>query len=148
LIIKQAAVAGKSSIKGGKKLVSCREESGTGKVTLQFADGSSEGDFDMVFGADGIASAVSVACNGGRYDEAAAVALSSGLRISYALTGPDPTFKLRGGKTSKGVFHQWFGDGCYALAASYGGTKGPQHMLAVVYRDSNNEVVCSKTASC
>lgn len=34
----------------------------------------------------------------------------------------------------RGAFHQWFGDSCYALAASYGGNKGIQHMLAVVYR--------------
>jgi hypothetical protein len=36
------------------------------------------------------------------------------------------------------TFDQWLGDGCYALAASYGGLEGVQHMLAVVYRDAAN----------
>jgi hypothetical protein len=47
-------------------------------------------------------------------------------------------------------FHQWFGDGVYALIASYGAglssasdttlppTKAIQHMLAVVYRSSSS----------
>ncbi|KAJ1432805.1 hypothetical protein B484DRAFT_447564 [Ochromonadaceae sp. CCMP2298] len=35
-------------------------------------------------------------------------------------------------------FHQWFGDSVYVLAASYGGSQGPQHMLAVVYKDDQD----------
>ena len=36
------------------------------------------------------------------------------------------------------AFHQWLGDGAYALTGSYGGRHGIQHMLAVVYADAND----------
>jgi 2-polyprenyl-6-methoxyphenol hydroxylase-like FAD-dependent oxidoreductase len=44
------------TIKGGKQCVQAEEDEKKGTVTLTFADGSKEGDFDVVFGADGISS--------------------------------------------------------------------------------------------
>ena len=60
-----------------------------------------------------------------------------GLRITYAVTPPDDSFTLR--PDGKNIFHQWFGNGCYALSASYGGLQGVQHMVALVYRDDREE---------
>jgi hypothetical protein len=72
----------------------------------------------------------------------------------YGVTPPDPDFILRppyykrpvevaaadpnGPEDARGAFHQWFGDSCYVLAASYGGLKGPQHGLFIVYRDDED----------
>ena len=108
----------------------------TGKVALTFSDGSSSPGFDMVFGADGVRSAVASVL----YPKSPVRAGYSGLRVAYGVTPVDKNWKFRD-ISSRGRFNQWFGDGCYALAASYGGVSGIQHMLAVVYRDVNNEVV-------
>ena len=112
------------------------------KIKLNFVDGSSEDDFDIVIGADGVNSAVREACSGNeplipipglepgnRY---------TGIRITFAVTEKDNDFKYRP-TSGKGEFHQWFGDSCYALSASYGGLNGNiQHMLALVRTDEQD----------
>lgn len=45
-------------IKNNKRAISVTEDSKTDKLTVQFADGSKEEDFDLVIGADGISSTV------------------------------------------------------------------------------------------
>jgi len=114
-----------------------REES----FSLAFTDGSCYDNFDMIIGADGVNSVVRSFAN---LDNPLFQGLPSflskgfkaytGIRITYGITGVDNSFKIRpnGGENT---FHQWFGDGCYCLCASYGGLKGIQHMLAFVYRD-------------
>ena len=63
----------------------------------------------------------------------------SGLRIVYAISPLDHEYKFRPRADQRGVFEQYFGNGLYALMATYGSGKGvQQHMLAVVYRDSEN----------
>ena len=142
-------------IKSGKKCTGVTEDDSTGTVCLNFADGSKEEGYDMVFGADGVGSALrqftaykedtlispfiepyfsdmrkksgEEDVGGKRY---------TGLRITYGITPVDNNFALRPG--GENTFHQWFGSGCYALTASYGGLKGIQHMIAVVYRDDRD----------
>ena len=130
------------SIKVNKKAKQIIETDRQGKLNIEFTDGTISEDFDMIIGADGISSVVrnftefgdrSVLCGGlndaNKY---------SGIRISYCVT---PATKNQGSSLRAGniqTFNQWSGDGCNALTASYGGEEGLQHMLAVVYRDSEN----------
>jgi salicylate hydroxylase len=103
------------------------------KVSVRCRDGTAGGDFDVVFGADGVRSVV------GKFVEPETLAESSpytGFRITYCVSGVDDAFLLR--PNGKEEFHQSFGDGCYVLRASYGGLQGVQHMAAVVYRDEND----------
>ena len=119
-------------------------------VGLVFADGSMVTGFDLVVGADGISSAVrdfTASQNapllpipllepGNRY---------TGVRITFATTDADPEFVLRP-KQDRGKFHQWFGDGCYALCASYGGSEGVQHMLSLVRGAKDDDAVYGENA--
>ena len=148
---------------GSKACVAAIENHTTGTVTLQFADGQQEGDFDVVFGADGVGSSLRQYTSGkdrslidpildvyaklsGKAAENERQLASAtnepnphtGLRIMYGVTPEDNDFTLRPG--GKGIFHQWLGNGCYALTASYGGVGGcVQHMVALVYRDGREE---------
>jgi len=144
------------SVKGGKKVSGVIENDVTGTVTLKFEDGTEENDFDAVFGADGAGSVLrqytahkdesiispfiepyfTDAKNKAGKTEKDGYDRYTGLRITYGVTPVDDNFKLRAGGQNK--FHQWFGSGCYALTASYGGLKGIQHMVAVVYRDDRD----------
>ena len=83
-----------------------------GKVKLKFADGSETGDYDMVFGADGLNSKVLPSAE-------SILASYSGIRVVYCVTPPDEGFKFRQ-VSLRGQFSQYFGDGLYALCASYG----------------------------
>jgi len=109
------------------------------KLTLIFADGTEDGDWDMVVGADGLNSVVRSHTSSQNKPILPIPALEpgihyTGIRITFAVTDEDPDFVLRNPE-GRGAFHQWFGDGCYALTASYGGLKGVQHMMALVRRD-------------
>lgn len=157
---------------GKKKLVTIREDVIRRKVSLVFEDGSTDDDYDVVVGADGVNSVVrsyvsspSRALLFGAWKPRETVS-ATGLRIAYCVTPPSSTSsplgtdgssssndddddlkKLR--SDSLNSFHQWFGDGVYALIASYGAglsnssdttlppSKAIQHMLAVVYRSSS-----------
>ena len=145
----------KVHIKAGKKCIGVTENDLTGTVCLNFDDGSKDDGYDVVFGADGVGSSLrqhtaykedtiispyiepyysnmqkksgNIDANGKKY---------TGLRITYGITPVDNSFSLRPG--GENTFHQWFGSGCYALTASYGGLQGIQHMIAVVYRDDRD----------
>lgn len=135
----EAAVEVRTSM----RLASMRTAGVSGKYELSFAGGETEADFDMVFGCDGVASRVRESI----YMHSDAPALSprySGLRVGYAVTASDPSFSLR--PEGRDTFHQWFGDGLYALEASYGGAHGPQHMLALVYRDARDAALGENAA--
>ena len=132
------------------------------KVKLEFSQGRSEfsprdnsnivKEHDLVFCADGIKSiGTEFIINDWKeplfalYDKLSC-GWKSNLRISYGLTSIDDEFLLRraednlsSGTSGQGKFHQYFGDGCYVLCASYGGFKGVQHMLVVVYQSNNND---------
>ena len=164
-------------IVGKKKLVTIREDVVRRKVSLVFEDGSTDEDYDVVVGADGVNSIVR------SYVSSPSKALfdawkpketvsATGLRIAYCVTpstssvgstavaSTSSSSLIDESSTSEGLqrlrsdslnsFHQWFGDGVYALIASYGAglssasdttlppTKAIQHMLAVVYRSSSS----------
>lgn len=144
-------------VKAGKKFVGLIENVSTGTVTLKFDDGSVEDGYDMVFGADGVRSVMrdytefkedsllspfiepyysDAQRKSGMTDSQIRDKRYTGLRITYGITPVDNKFSLRPG--GENTFHQWFGSGCYALTASYGGLKGIQHMIAVVYRDDRD----------
>jgi len=151
-----------------KKLVTIREDVVSRKVSLIFEDGSSDDGYDVVIGADGVNSIVrSYVSPSGKASFSAwksrEAVSATGLRIAYCVTpttcatpssshsvidGHEVLQRLR--SDSLNSFHQWFGDGVYALIASYGAGQSPssvsdnappikviQHMLAVVYRASS-----------
>ena len=127
----------KISVKSQSKVVEISKRQG--KYALVFADGSESEDYDMVFGCDGVNSAVRDYVFSGSPSAQSITALYpkySGIRVGYMITEPDPGFASR--PAGRGAFHQWFGDGVYVMEASYGSTEGPQHMLIVVYRDAND----------
>mmetsp|Transcript_28044 Transcript_28044/g.39938 ORF Transcript_28044/g.39938 Transcript_28044/m.39938 type:complete len:377 (+) Transcript_28044:519-1649(+) len=127
---------------GNKKCIEIMENN-DGKVTLKFADGTYSDKFDLVVGADGISStaiqftsfgAANVLQKRSAKTKKEFRSSYSGIRIAYCITPPDSSLRLNG----REAFHQWLGDGCYALAASYGGIQGLQHMLAIVYTDEKD----------
>ena len=128
------------TVRGGSKCKGLSFSDDGNTVSVLLSDGSVEGGYDMVFGADGINSVVRQHTSSGdqpmvRTPLADPPSLAyTGVRITYAVTPPDDIFSLRPG--GQGAFHQWFGDGCYCLAASYGGLAGIQHMLAFVYDEN------------
>ena len=145
------------AVRGNMKCIGLVESEGTGTVTLKFEDGSEESGFDMVFGADGVSSVlrqftafkddtmlsplIEPYYTNSQIKKGMTAAdmkdkRYTGLRITYGITPVDDNFSLRPG--GQNTFHQWFGSGCYALTASYGGLKGIQHMIAVVYRDDRD----------
>ena len=111
------------------------------KYSLTLKDGSlAASDFDMVFGCDGVNSIVCDFIQAGVKQTSSSITEKmsyspgySGLRVGYVLTKVDKKFALR--PEGRGAFHQWFGDGIYALEASYGSLEGPIHMLAIVFKD-------------
>ncbi len=109
------------------------------KVSLEFDNNEKYGNFDMIFGTDGVNSIVRSFTSHGdqRYftlpKGVNADNMFTGIRITYCISGVDNDFSLRPNGNS--TFNQFFGDGLYVLAASYGGINGIQHMLAIVYYD-------------
>ncbi|CAN0205518.1 unnamed protein product, partial [Ectocarpus fasciculatus] len=115
-----------------RREVTSVEESPSG-ATLRFEDGSAEGPFDLVVGADGIKGAARKAVrsrpgggSGGSDD-----ALYSGIRIQY---GVAPAGQRPEG--SERELHQWFGGDTYGLSATYQGIGDKKfEMVAAVYQD-------------
>ena len=118
----------KSTVQFGKELTQI-ELTSDGSYSLCFADGSSDGSYDLVVGADGIRSKVRrfvVGCD----DEAQ----YSGIRIRFGISpgGSRP-------RNAAGQMRQFFSmDGAYALTGSYGGLQGKIFdMIALTtYEDS------------
>jgi 2-polyprenyl-6-methoxyphenol hydroxylase-like FAD-dependent oxidoreductase len=107
------------------------------KVDIYFDNNQKVTDNDLVIGADGINSHVRqhLKCKlitGREVD----TSNYSDIRIAFCVSSADAT--LRAGDDR--AFHQYMGDGVYALSSSYGGLNGLHHMLAIVYQDSKQSV--------
>ena len=106
--------------------------------TLQFADGTYSPPFDLIVGCDGIKSKVRSAMFG-PYESK-----SSGIRIVFGCTGDGVVAEAREGarpEDEHGEVHQWFGDGCYALVYTAGGSRDKkQHNVAVCIADDDPDV--------
>ncbi len=131
----KSIIATSVKLMNGKEVVSVKEDIDGGSVTLEMKDGSREAGFDMVFGADGVRSAIAAYVDPA-YKDLRDDAFFTGFRVTYCVSGVDDDFSLR--PNAEGTFLQFFGDGCYVLTASYGGLEGVQHMAAVVYRDERD----------
>jgi len=110
----------------GKELQDLKQADG--RVTCKFRDSKSE-DFDLVIAADGIGSLA----RGLVLEEVDKKPRYTGLRIQYGV-------REAGGRPAgcEEEVHQWFGEGVYALTATYGGLDGKRfEMLAVVFRDDS-----------
>jgi len=113
----------KSELKLDKELV--RITTGTdGKSTISFADGSQASGFDLVVAADGIgANSLKAVAGAGQ-------TIYSGKRIQFGVVSESER-----PVNERGEFHQWFAQGVYALAGSYGGQGGSRSdMIALVFR--------------
>jgi 2-polyprenyl-6-methoxyphenol hydroxylase-like FAD-dependent oxidoreductase len=101
----------------GKRLDSLVEDASG--VTLVFDDGTRE-TFDLVVGADGLSSRVRDHVQASRADEdgggGGTPPTYSGIRVQFGVV-PSGGARPAG---SSGEFHQWFGEGVYALTGSYG----------------------------
>ena len=122
-----------ASLQLGRRLESMSEDASG--VELVFEDGTAER-FDLVVGADGLSSRVRQHVEASHADADGRAGASpptySGIRVQFGVV-PGGGSRPRG---SEGEFHQWFGEGVYALTGSYGtgsadGTTSD--MLAVVF---------------
>ncbi|CAE7792890.1 ZEP [Symbiodinium sp. CCMP2592] len=114
------------SIRLGTKLLDVETNSDGQAATCRFESGEEE--FDLVVAADGIGSRAR-SCVLGEEDEEAP--RYTGLRIQYGV-------REAGGRPAgcEEEVHQWFGQGVYALTATYGGIGGKRfEMMAVVFRE-------------
>lgn len=116
----------KVTVSTGRKVEEAIEMVKEGKVKLKFSDGSEIGNYDMVFGADGLNSKILSS------SESSFIQASySGIRVVYCITPPDRDFKFRP-VSSRGQFNQYFGDGLYALCASYGNIFEKRMILSII----------------
>ena len=125
------ALPASASLQLGRQLESMSEDASG--VELVFKDGTAER-FDLVVGADGLSSRVRQHVEASHADGRAGASppMYSGIRVQFGVV-PGGGSRPRG---SEGEFHQWFGEGVYALTGSYGtgsadGTTS--EMLAVVF---------------
>lgn len=108
----------------------CNDEQ---KVECVFSCGGNESlqqQFDLVVAADGINSSALNLVSG---ETAQPASRYTGLRIRYGV-------RRAGGRPagSESEAHQWFGEGVYALTATYGGLESTTYeMIAIVFRDDN-----------
>jgi len=100
-------------------------------VTCVFGDETIEA--DVLVGFDGISSSVATKCFGNGPLDSIFQPTSSGIRVIFCIA---PGGMRPDGSVSQ--FHQWLGDGGYALSASYGA--GTDHVEDMV-------VLCSTTAA-
>lgn len=106
-------------------------------IYCEFDDGSEEGPFDLVVGCDGIKSAVKEYIDQGEISESPGdrSSIYSGIRIQYAVQDG------KQGEPSLGNSElcQYFGDGAYSLAGTYGaGEKRPNTKGAfLIFKDEN-----------
>ena len=102
--------------------------------TLRFANGTSSRPFDLVVGCDGINSRVRASMFGPY------ASVNSGIRIVFGCTGDGVNAEANEEarpESEHGEIHQWFGDGCYALVYTAGGSGSgaKQHNVAVCIAD-------------
>ena len=110
-------------------------------MTCVFKDGSRES-FDLVVGCDGISSAVrrwvlqQETTTTTTKTTTKTERGNSGLRIQFGVApaGQRPV------SSEAGEMHQWFGDGAYALTATYGGVGGETYeMIALTTYDGSGD---------
>lgn len=125
------------TVRLGRRLVSIDEDDSG--VELAFDDGARER-FDLVVGADGLSSRVRdhVQQSYGEDEGGGGGVVPptySGVRVQFGVV-PAGGARPAG---SSGEFHQWFGEGVYALTGSYGTGAtdgGTSDMVAVVFADA------------
>lgn len=125
----------------GKSLVEMMETSEG--VICKFKDGSTEGPFDLVVGADGVQSVIKEFIEKGKIISSksnSSLSIYSGLRIKAAVQDvyeSDKDFEEGNNKKHKAEFRQYFGNAAYALRATYGRgeNKAPAEVALVVYQD-------------
>lgn len=111
-----------------------------GGAICEFADGSSEGPFDLVVGCDGIKSAVKEYVETERISEDPSkrenCGIYSGIRIRYAIQQDGDEGDGSGRYTD---FQQVFSDGAYAFCGAFGNGKGRPKAKGVflVYLDED-----------
>lgn len=122
----------------GKELTGI-DKSEDGGIEVKFQDGSSAGPFDMVVGCDGIKSAVKEYVETGKISKDALKqegksAIYSGIRIRYAVDDGDVS-----DQAETAELRQYFGEGAYALAGTYGAGKGrpPRKSAFITFLDKN-----------
>jgi hypothetical protein len=111
----------KIKLQFGKELVgiSSRGENG---AYCEFSDGTTDGNFDLVVGCDGVKSAVKEYIEKGKISpdpskrEGNAAAIYSGIRIAYAVQDGD----LSEGIKDKLAVQQTFADGAYIFSGTFG----------------------------
>ena len=110
-------------------------------IMCVFANGDVEGPFDFVVGCDGIKSAVKEYIERGtisndKEGRENRSAIYSGIRIQYAVADGDPKDT---DVPKSAELRQYFGDGAYALAGTYGAGKGkvPGRSGFLIFRDEN-----------
>ena len=132
-----------ATLRLGSNLSSARENA-NGGATLTFADGSEES-FDLVVGADGIGSAVRRSLAAGAATNGSARAPEAEYSRIRLLLGVTPADEEQSGGRSvrpaseRAEMHQWFGDGAYALLASYRGVGGRLYDQVVVCERDDTE---------
>eukprot|EP00815_Leptocylindrus_aporus_P002186 CAMPEP_0116058928 /NCGR_PEP_ID=MMETSP0322-20121206/5498_1 /TAXON_ID=163516 /ORGANISM="Leptocylindrus danicus var. apora, Strain B651" /LENGTH=498 /DNA_ID=CAMNT_0003543223 /DNA_START=146 /DNA_END=1643 /DNA_ORIENTATION=+ len=126
-----------SKPKFGKTLIGI--EGGNDGIMCKFEDGSIEGPFDLVVGADGIKSAVKEYVETGEISAnkraSQRSAIYSGIRIQYAVADGDENDTTE----INSELHQYFGDGTYALSGIYGAGRGrpPAKGAFTIFRDED-----------
>jgi 2-polyprenyl-6-methoxyphenol hydroxylase-like FAD-dependent oxidoreductase len=118
-------------------------KNGSGGAECIFADGSRDGPFDLIIGADGIKSAVKENIGTGRISkdpskrEGAAAGIYTGVRIRYAVQ--DGRRVASNAPPELGVITQYFGDAAYCFCSQFGTGNGrPNARCAfITYLDSD-----------
>lgn len=124
------------------------EDSVQDGIMCHFNDGTASGPYDLVIGCDGIQSAVKQYIDtgeikiihqggAGSYSKSRSSAIYSGIRITFAIQDGDAKEAVMSKRGAR--FTQFFGNGAYALASSYGSGKGklPVKGAFLAYADRN-----------
>jgi len=134
----------KECVHYGKTLIDMQgTEDNGGGIICSFENGITEGPFDLVVGCDGIRSVVKQYVENGviapSSEPQAGGAIYSGIRIQYAVADAHSGDQLIPESEESNELRQYFGDGAYALAGTYGAGKDtpPVRAAFVIFQDDN-----------